>query len=293
MIIKLSTGEKIYVGINYLFIIFLCATTIYPFIYVFSASISNAEAILTNRVVLFPVGINWNSYINVINYPYMWRSYGNTLYVTLVGTALNLLLTIFAAYPLSKKRFAGRNFFMFIITFTMWFSGGIIPLFMVFYKLNLTNKLSSLIIGFAITSFYVIMLRTFFQNIPDSMEESAKIDGANDMVILFRIILPLTIPALATIGLYYAVNRWNGFFWAMVLIQEKTKRPLQVLLREMIIQAKFDSEMEELLQDPKSKLVPENIKYAAIMVGTVPILCAYPFIQKYFVKGVMIGSIKG
>jgi putative aldouronate transport system permease protein len=164
---------------------------------------------------------------------------------------------------------------------------------MVFKLLDLTNKLTALVIGFAANSFYIILLRTFFKSIPPGLEDSARIDGANDFAILMRIVLPLTLPALATLGLYYAVSRWNGFFWAMVLITEKEKRPLQVLLREMIIQAKFENEIESVLQDSRSRLVPENIKYAAITVGTVPILCAYPFIQRYFVKGVMVGGIKG
>ena len=290
---KLSKGEKIYVSFNYVLIILLCTTTLYPFVYVLSASISDATAILANQVVLLPVGVNWDSYIQIINDPLIWRSYANTIYLTVLGTAVNLLFTIFAAYPLSKKRFMGRNFFMFMITFTMWFNGGLIPLFIVFRKLNLQNSLNGLVIGFAVSTFYIILLRTFFLSIPESMEESAKIDGANDMVILIKIILPLAAPALATLGLYYAVNRWNGFFWAMVLISEKTKRPLQVLLREMIIQSKLSAEAEEMMQREGSGIIAENIKYAAIMVGTIPILCVYPFIQKYFVKGIMIGSIKG
>jgi putative aldouronate transport system permease protein len=291
--VALSRGERVSVGFCYAVVVLACVATLYPFVYVLSASVSDADAILANRVFLWPVGFSLRSYVEIVDYPYLWRSFANTLYVTVAGTAVNLLVTILAAYPLSKERLPGRGLIMFLISFTMWFSGGLIPLYMVFKFLDLTNKLTALVIGFAANSFYIILLRTFFKSIPPGLEDSARIDGANDFAILVRIVLPLTLPALATLGLYYAVSRWNGFFWAMVLITEKEKRPLQVLLREMIIQAKFENEIESVLQDSRSRLVPENIKYAAITVGTVPILCAYPFIQRYFVKGVMVGGIKG
>ncbi len=293
MTVALSRGERVSVGLSYLVVILTCLVTLYPFVYVLSASVSDADAILANRVILWPVGFSLRPYVEIVDYPYLWRSFANTLYVTVAGTALNLLVTILAAYPLSKERLKGRGLILFMISFTMWFSGGLIPFYMVFKILDLTNKLTALVIGFAANSFYIILLRTFFKSIPAGLEDSARIDGANDFAILVRVVLPLTLPALATLGLYYAVNRWNGFFWAMVLITEKEKRPLQVLLREMIIQAKFEHEMEALMQDSSSRMVPENIKYAAITVGTVPILCVYPFIQRYFVKGVMVGGIKG
>lgn len=293
MRVSLSRGERVSVSLCYLVVVVTCIITLYPFVYVLSASVSDADAILANQVILWPVGFSLRPYAEIVDYPYLWRSFANSLYVTIAGTALNLLVTILAAYPLSKERLKGRGLILFMISFTMSFSGGLIPFYMVFKLLDLTNKLIALVIGFAANSFYIILLRTFFKSIPAGLEDSARIDGANDIAILVRIVLPLTLPALATLGLYYAVSRWNGFFWAMVLITEKAKRPLQVLLREMIIQAKFENEVESVLQDSSSRMVPENIKYAAITVGTVPILCVYPFIQRYFVKGVMVGGIKG
>ncbi len=293
MNVALSRGEKVFVGASSAVVLLVCAATLYPFLYVLSASLSDADAILANRVFLWPVGFSIRPYVEIVRYPYLWQSFANSLYVTVVGTAVNLLVTTLAAYPLSKERLAGRGVILFLISFTMWFSGGLIPQYMVFKLLGLTNRLTGLVVGFAANSFYIIILRTFFRSIPQEMEDSARIDGANDFGILARVTLPLAVPALATLGLYYAVSRWNGFFWAMVLITEKWLRPLQVLLREMIIQAKFESEMEAVLQDARARLVAENIKYAAIMVGTVPILCIYPFIQRFFAGGIMVGGIKG
>ncbi|WP_235941534.1 carbohydrate ABC transporter permease [Paenibacillus puerhi] len=215
--------------------------------------------------------------------------YLNTIYYTVVGTFVSLVLTVCGAYALSKKRLMGRTFFNLLISFTLIFGPGTIPMYLNFRDLHLIDTRMAIIIGFAISTFNFIILRTFFQSIPEELEEAARIDGAGDASILFRIVIPLSKASIATIGLFYAVSRWNGYFWAMVLLKDPDKLPLQVLLNRLVVQMKPS---ESMMADA-SFSVGETIIYATIIVAIIPIIAVYPFIQKYFVKGVMIGSLKG
>ncbi|KZZ83606.1 MULTISPECIES: carbohydrate ABC transporter permease [Bacillaceae] len=286
-----SKSERLSDVLIYGFLVLLAIACIYPFIYVFSASISSAQSVISGEVILFPKDITFISYAKVLQDPDIWTAYGNTIFYTVFGTAVNLLLTICGAYPLSKKRLRGKAFIAFFIAFTMWFQAGIIPTYLNFKELGLLDTRTSIIIGFAVSTFLVFILRSFFQSIPDSLEESAKVDGANDLQILMKIYLPLSKPALVTVGLFYAVARWNGYFWAMVLLNDESKIPLQVMLKKLIVEMTV-SEQVLATADAMTEFSRETIIYATIFVSILPIIIIYPFLQKYFVKGTMLGGVK-
>ncbi|CAN7595033.1 carbohydrate ABC transporter permease [Paenibacillus sp. LjRoot56] len=289
---KLSNGEKTFNVFNYLFLSLLAFVTLYPFWYVLVSSLSAGEAVSHGKVWLWPSGPNLESYKKVIHYDGIWVAYANTLFYTVVGTAVDLVFTTMGAYPLSKKRLLGRKPINIFITFAMLFGAGLIPVYLNFRNLGLIDTRLSLIVGFAVSTFYVFILRSFFSSIPEEMEEAARIDGAGGAQILLRIYLPLAKPAYAALGLFYAVGKWNGYFWAMVLLRDEDKIPLQVLLNKLVVQMKASDQMLGI-QDVGSSMTPETVIYATIIVAVLPIIVIYPFIQKYFVKGVMIGSVKG
>lgn len=286
---KINLGEKIFKRFNYVILGLIAFIALYPVIYVFSASISSSHAVSTGKVLLFPKEITWIAYKNVLQKEGIWIGYANTIFYTLVGTAVNLFVTICGAYPLSKRELPGRKFFTLMIVVTMWLDAGIIPFFLNLRDLGLLDKRITIIIAFACSTFNVILLRTFFESIPRSLEEAAKIDGANDFRVLRKVYLPLSKPALATVGLFYAVTRWNGYFWSMVILKDNDKIPLQVVLKKMIVEMSVSTEN----MDVGSALGLENLIYATIIVSIVPMMMLYPYIQKYFSKGVMIGAIKG
>ncbi len=286
---KISLGEKIFKRFNYIILALIAFIALYPVIYVFSASISSSDAVSTGKVLLFPKDITWVAYKNVLQKDGIWTGYANTIFYTLVGTTVNLLITICGAYPLSKRGLPGRKIVTLMIVVTMWLDAGIIPFFLNLRDLGLLDKRITIIIAFACSTFNVILLRTFFESIPRSLEEAAKIDGANDFSVLRKVYLPLSKPALATVGLFYAVTRWNGYFWSMVILKDNDKIPLQVVLKKMIVEMSVSTEN----MDVGSALGLENLIYATIIVSIVPMMMLYPYIQKYFSKGVMVGAIKG
>lgn len=289
--IRQTKGEKIFSVFNYIFLGLIALATLYPFIYVFSASTSSPELVVSGNVWLFPKGFNLEAYRYVIAMEDIWIAYGNTLFYTIFGVAVNITLTVLGAYPLSKTRLKGRTVIGFAIAFTMWFQAGIVPFYLNIRDLNLLNTRTAIIFAFGVTTFFVILLRTFFQSIPDSLEEAAKIDGASDFQVLTKIFLPLSKPALATIALFYAVQRWNGFFWAMVLLRDDSKIPIQVLLRKLVVELNMSDELSAMMD--RTFYSAETVIYATIVVAIIPIVLVYPFIQKFFVKGIMVGSVKG
>lgn len=289
--VKQSRGEKIFSVFNYVLLALFGLMTVYPFVYVLSASISSGDAVVTGKVLLLPKEITFDAYKRVLEEKGIWIAYANTFYYAIFGTLVNLIFTIFGAYPLSKKRLMGRSFFSFFIAFTMWFNAGMVPFYLNLRSLGLYNSRFAILIAFAVQTFNVILLRTFFQSIPESLEEAATVDGASDWQILWRIFLPLSKAALATIGLFYAVNRWNGYFWTMVLIRDTDKIPLQVLLKKLVVEMSMNEEGMDVIS--YSEFSKETFMYATIVVSIIPVVLAYPYIQKFFVKGVMIGSIKG
>ncbi|SHH88588.1 carbohydrate ABC transporter permease [Clostridium grantii] len=290
---KSSKGERIFNTINILVLSLISLIALYPFVYVLSASLSQGNAVSAGQVVLFPKGIHFNSFKKVLTFPNLWIAYANTIYYTVVGTATCMFFSITGAYALSKKRLVGRKFFTILVTLTMWFKAGTIPEFLNFRSLGLYNTRAVPIIGFAIVAFNVILLKTYFESIPDSLEESAQIDGGSDFRILWSIYLPLAKPGIATVSLFYAVSKWNGYFWSMILLKDENKIPLQVLLRKMIVEMNAVEEFNNAVEMTSQGYSVETVVYATIIVSIIPIILVYPSIQKYFAKGAMIGAVKG
>ncbi|PIH60300.1 carbohydrate ABC transporter permease [Paenibacillus sp. LK1] len=285
--------DRIFTIFNYTFLILLVIVTLYPLLYVLFASLSDSAQLLANKGLLWkPVGFSLEAYKSVLANPGIATGFRNTLFILVFGVIVNLFMTALGAYVLSRKHVMWNKVFMFFIVFTMFFGGGLIPLYLVVKGVGLLDTLWSTILPFAISTFNLIIMRTSFMGIPDSLEESAKIDGANHFTILFRIIIPLSMPVIAVMILYYAVDKWNGWFYASVFIKSRELFPLQLVLREILIANSTESMSAGASAGDRFQ-IGETIKYATIMVATIPILCIYPFLQRFFVKGVMVGSLKG
>ena len=293
MKIKESMGSRIFQASVYIIVGLVMIACLYPFYYIAIVSVSNGMDVMKGLVKLFPVGLNFESYKIVLKDPNIGRSYINTIVYTIVGTAGNILFTTLCAYPLSRKKFYGRNAFTMMIVFTMFFGGGMIPSYLVVQNLHMINTIWALVLPGAISTYNMIIMRTFFTGIPESLNESAYIDGANDIQIFSKIILPLSLPVIATMVLFYSVDHWNSFFGALLYINEKKKLPLQLVIRNMVIAGDLADQNASMGAATNFVTTDTTIKYALIMVSTLPILIIYPFVQKYFVKGVMVGSLKG
>lgn len=265
---------------------------LYPIIYVLSASFSRPLFVENGTVTLLPVGTTLDSYREAFKKPGLWMSYANTIFYTVVGVAVNMAFSTTMAYALSKKRLVFRTFFTLFCVFTMWFSAGIIPLYMTFRDFHLLDTRFAILFGFSINTYNLIIMKSFFEQVPSSLEEAAFIDGASNLRIFAQVYLPLSKPALATVGLFYAVNRWNSYFWAMNLLTSDSKLPLQVLLKKLIVD-KVSNETEAAIVTAGSTWSPTTVIYAIIIIAIVPMLVAYPFIQKYFKTGLTIGANKG
>lgn len=294
---KKSPGEIIFEVLNTGFLSFLCVVMLYPLIHVLFASVSNGYELMAHTGLLFkPAGFSLEAYRKVFTNPMIMRGFGNTFFLLVIGVSVNILMTSMAAYVLSRKNVYWKNFIMKMIVFTMFFQGGLVPFFLQVKALGLLDTLWSVIFAFAISAFNMIIMRTYFMTIPDSLEESAKMDGANDFTVLFRIILPVAKPVVATMVLYYGVARWNGYFYVMIFLNDRIKYPISLILREILIANSMmgiegGGGIAENMED--DDLIIDTIKFATTMIATVPILLIYPFLQKYFVKGAMIGSVKG
>jgi putative aldouronate transport system permease protein len=279
---------RIFDVFNYTFMALLAFITLYPFWDTLIVSVIPLEEYLASSIHIFPKNISFEAYTHLFSMKELWRSYGVTIFITVVGTAVNMLLTIMAAYALSKRELKGQTIIMFLIVFTMMFSGGLIPSYLIVKNLGMINSLWALIVPSAINTYNLIIMRNFFSAIPDELEDSARMDGCNDMGILFKIIIPLSMPSIATITLFYAVARWNEFFSAVFYINSKELWPLQLFLRAML----FENEASYSSGADSPFLLGVSIKMAAVMAATIPVMLIYPFFQKYFVKGAMIGAIK-
>jgi len=292
-IMKQTFPERIFNYFNITFLTILSIVTLYPLVYVLIASVSDPTYVAQTRgLMLTPKGFNFDAYKMVFDNPMIVTAYLNTFFYVIVGTTINILLTSLGAYALSRKNVMWRDLIMFMIVFTMFFEGGLIPLYLLVNNLGMLDSRWALIFPTAVSAFNLIIMRTAFQAIPDSLEESARIDGANDFTILFKIILPLSMPVVAVMVLFYGVYHWNSWFQAMIFLQDRELFPLQLILREILIANSTDSMMTGV-SSSDAMPIGETIKYATIIVATLPILLLYPFLQKYFVKGVMIGGIKG
>ena len=280
---------------NTIFLVLIACVTLYPFLYVLSISLSSFKAFLLNPVLVFPKEITIDAYKNIFSYPTLANSYRVTVIVTVCGTFISMLLTALFAYPLSKQNLKGTRVILVLVLFAMIFRPNLIPRFLVVKKLGLIDTLWALMLPAAINPFYVILMKNFFKSIPVSLEESAIIDGASEIRVLFRIILPLSQPAIAAISLFYAVLRWNDFFSAVIFIKSIGKWPLQLLLREVVLEGNTDQVIGgRAVEDLElSGITPFTVKMATIIVAVLPIMLVYPFLQKYFIKGVLLGSVKG
>lgn len=293
MVNKQTTSGMIFDTLNRVFLTLLMLVCIYPVYYVVVASVSNPILVYRgSKILLWPREFSLATYKLVFEYPAIWTGYANTLVYVIAGTALSLALTVCGAYGLSRSYLPGRIALTFIIVFTMYFTGGMIPSFMVVRAIKMYDTRWALLIPGAVSTFNLIIMLTYFKNIPESLEEAAKIDGASEYRILFQIFLPLAAPVLAVIALYYAVAKWNTYFQALIYLRSRTLFPLQLILREILIQNDQTMVSGAGAYDGLEAFA-QNVKYASIVVATVPILCVYPFLQKYFVKGVMIGAVKG
>ena len=287
-----SLGSRLFDVLLILFMLGLIFVTLFPFYHITITSLSNGNAVLRGEVKLWPVQFTLAAYNLVFKDPNVPRSLLNSVLYTTVGTAINLVMTALCAYPLARPRFSGRTFFTWMVTLTMFFSGGLIPLYLLVMQLGLIDKIWAIVLPGAIGPWYMFMMRTFFQEIHESIYEAALIDGANELQVLWRIVLPLSKPIFATMLLFYAVGQWNEFFNPLIFLNDRTKYPIQLILRNIVILGRFD-QTNELAGGSDFAIIEQTLKYATIMVSTIPILVVYPFVQKYFVKGVMIGAIKG
>lgn len=290
---KITSGERVFSAVNIIILTALLILFLYPVLYILFGSFSDPGKMMEHRGILFaPLGFTLEAYKLVLKNPLILTSYANTLYYVIAGTAINVFLTTLGAYCLSRKKLLLKNFFMLLITFTMFFSGGLVPSYLLVKSLHLQDTRWVMLIPTAISAYNLIIMRTFFNGIPDSLEESAKIDGAGDFTVLFKILVPVAKPVIAVMVLFYGVGHWNEWFNASIYMTDRDLFPLQLILREILIQNSTDSMMTDVGGADKA-LIGESVKYATIVVATVPILFIYPFLQKYFQKGFMLGSVKG
>jgi putative aldouronate transport system permease protein len=289
-------------GFDLVFVIFLyvifsliLVALLYPLIFVLSASISDPSAIMAGKVVLFPVGFTLKAYQAVIDYPKIWVGFSNSLFYTVAGTLVNVVVTILAGYALSRKDLVGRNFFMFLFAFTMLFNGGIVPTYLVVNQLGLINSRWALIIPQALSVWNLIIAVTYFRtSIPIELLEAAQLDGCSDFQYLVQVVVPLSAPIVAVLALFYAVGHWNEYFSALLYLNDQALYPLQIILRTILVQNQIDmTMMVDIRSFETIQAMRELLKYALIVVASVPVLLIYPFVQKYFLKGIMIGAIKG
>lgn len=297
MVEKKTTSEKVFDVFNHLLMLVLLLITLYPFWYVIMCSVSEPSALVGDKgLMLLPQGFSLASYKSVFENPNIYTGYRTTILVVVLGTTFNVIMTSLGAFVLTRKHFAIRKPMMLLILFTMYFNGGMIPRYLLIYNtLDMGDSIWALILPTAISTYNLIVMRTNFENIPQSLEEAAKIDGASDFLVFCKVIMPLSAPIIAVMVLFYGVDKWNAWFDAMLFMRSREKYPLQLILREILLYNSADtsSTMGGDAGAAEKFMIGEGIRYSTIMVATVPILCVYPFIQKYFVKGVMIGAVKG
>ena len=296
MAIKEPRGDRIFGAVVFVIVTLLMLIVLYPLIYVLSCSVSSPTAVGAGEVVLLPKGFTLMGYKRVFQEPDILLGYKNTLFYTIIGTAINLFVTVPAGYMLSKKDVPGRNLFMFLFMFTMYFSGGMIPSFLLVKSLHLYDTRAVLVILGAFSTYNCIICRTFFAALPQELEEAAAIDGCSTVRTFVQIVLPLSQALLGVMVLYFAVGHWNSYFNAMIYVNNEKYKPLQLILRRILILEQASSNMMEGGGDEYAAeqfKLKELIKYSVIVVSSLPVLVLYPFLQKYFVQGVMIGSIKG
>lgn len=290
-----TRGEKVFYAINYIIVTLITLTMVLPLLNIIATSLSSERAIISDQVGLWPVEFTTYTYEQVLKVTPIVSAMKNTIYLTLVGTVISMFCTTCTAYALSKKRLKGRSIFLGAITFTMIIGAGMIPNFILIKNLGLMNTYWAIWLPSAISTYNMIVLKTFFSGLPDSLEESALIDGANDLVIFARIALPLSLPALATITLFTAVGYWNTYMAMILYVSKSSMKVLQQVLHDLLdTVGSFNNQvMLDSADVEQQTMATESVRSAAIVIATLPIMCVYPFLQKHFNKGVMIGAIKG
>ncbi|OBY78893.1 sugar ABC transporter permease [Paenibacillus sp. KS1] len=299
--VKETRADKIFIVCNYIYLTIALILVLYPVLYILSASISDPKMVASGEMWLFPKGITFDGYARVFENSKIWSGYGNTILYTVVGTCVNLAVTLPAAYALSRSDFIGRNFFMGMFLFTMFFGGGLVPGYLLIKALGLINSMWALILPGAASVWNIIVARTFFQStIPRELQEAASIDGCTNMRLFLQIILPLSAPIIAVMALFYGVGHWNSYFGALIYLNEESKYPLQMILRQILVLQEMSAETTGAAVSSSVAAALNNkaeiaslVKYSVIIVSTLPVIVVYPFLQRYFVQGVMIGSVKG
>ena len=287
---KKINGSKLFDIFNYCLMTVILLCTLYPFYYTLIASISNGSEVIRGKVIFCHVGVTLEAYKRIPSIANFFLSYGNTIFYTAFGAGISIIVMSMGAYALSRTRLKGRRVFGFLISLTLWFKAGIIPVYLNMDSLNLLDTRIGILLGFACNAFYIIIMRTYFEGIPVELEEVARLDGLGNFGIFTKIMVPLSKPMFATIALYCAVNRWNGYFWSMILLKDIKKAPLQVLLKKIIVENQM---MSALDSSTGFDFTRETLVYAIIVVSIIPIILVYPFVQKYFVKGLTVGAVKG
>lgn len=283
-------GDTIFHIVNTILMIFILICTLYPFWYVVVSSLSSISHVTNSVVLLWPDGLHWESYQQVFRNNLVPVAYGNTIFITLIGTAVSMLLTALSAFVLSRKELPGNKIMTMFVVFTMLFHAGLVPFYLQVKNLGLLNSRWSLIWPFALSTYNTVILRNFFKSVPDALYEASSIDGSTYIGYFFKILLPLSLPSIATITLFYAVSYWNAYFYSILFITDRNLYPIQAILRQILMSSEFNT----LMYDDAAQSMPsEMLKCAMIVVTALPIICVYPFLQRYFVKGIMVGSLKG
>ena len=292
--IKQSKGDKVFYFFNDLWLLLALLVVLYPIIYIISSSFSSANAVSTGKVVLWPVDFSVEGYIKVFEHKGIVSGYLNTIFYTVVGTAINIFVTILAAYPLSRRRMPGKKFLMMLFTFTMMFNGGLIPAYLLNSNLGIINTRWVMLIPGALSIYNMIIAKSFFENnIPNELMEASQIDGCDHITFLVKIVLPLSKSILAVLTLYYAVAHWNAYFNAFIYLTDDTLFPLQIILRDILVANSVDGMVIDPEEMAAKQGLADLLKYSLIVVSSAPFMCVYPFVQKHFVKGALVGAVKG
>lgn len=298
--IKETRADRLFLLCNYAFVTIALLAVTYPLLYIVSASISNPKLVASGEMWLWPKDITFEGYKRVFNSRQIWNGYANTIVYTLMGTAVNLLVTLPAAYALSRKDFVFRNFFMGMFMVTMFFGGGLVPTYLLVKQLGMINTMWALIIPSAASIWNIVVTRTFFQSaIPTELQEAAQMDGCTNLRLFIRIVLPLSLPIIAVMALFYGVGHWNSYFSALIYLNDSGKYPLQLVLRQILVLQEMSAQGGTMVDAATATAantkaeIAALVKYAVIIVSTLPVIAVYPFLQRYFVQGVLIGSLKG
>lgn len=295
MVISRTSADKWFDAFTYLVLSLLLVVVLYPLYFVVISSVSNPDMVNLGKVSLYPQGVTLEGYRRIFSDPSIWLGYRNSLMYTVLGTCLNVALTLTAGYALSRSDLAGRGVFMFLIVFTMFFGGGLIPTYLLVKKLGLVNTVWAMILPNAVSAYNIIITRTYFQtSVPGELLEAAKMDGCSNTRFFLQIVLPVSLPIVAVMVLFSAVGHWNSYFQALIYLKDDALQPLQIILRKILITNEASENMVDgLVNQAEVVKMAETMKYGIIIVSSLPVLVLYPFLQKYFIKGVMIGSLKG